>query len=83
MSITAMKQALEALVQTKGVLRANIANLNRIDSPNPYFFADIDSAITALRTAIEEEENKSLAEKPVLYTEVESEYWIAEDGSLL
>jgi len=71
-TIAAMKQALEALETHSGNYKLTKAEC-RVH----------EAVIDALRTAIEEEENKSLAEKPVLYTEVESEYWIAEDGSLL
>ena len=72
MSIAAMKQALEALENHPGNYKLTKTECRMYEE-----------VVDSLRAAIEEEENKSLAEKPVLYTEVESEYWIAEDGSLL
>jgi hypothetical protein len=63
MSIEAMKQALEALKMCRGLIRNNIAEGVAISSPNPFFSADVDNAITTLRTAIEKAEKQ----EPVAY----------------
>jgi hypothetical protein len=44
----AIRQALEALKMCRGLIRNNIANGVAIESPNPFFSADVDNAITAL-----------------------------------
>jgi hypothetical protein len=58
MSKEIMKQALEALKMCRGLIRNNIAEGVAIRSPNPFFSADVDNAITALRTAIEQAEKQ-------------------------
>jgi hypothetical protein len=62
MSIEAMKQALEALKMCRGLIRNNIAEGVAISSPNPFFSADVDNAITTLRTAIEQAEKQEPVE---------------------
>jgi hypothetical protein len=57
--IEAMKQALEALKMCRGLIRNNIAEGVAISSPNPFFSADVDNAITTLRTAIAEAESRA------------------------
>jgi hypothetical protein len=56
MSIKAMKLALEALKMCRGLIRNNIEKGVAIESPNPFFSADVDIAITSLRQAIEQPE---------------------------
>lgn len=58
MNIEAMKQALETLKMCRGLIRNNIAEGVAISSPNPFFSADVDNAITTLRTAIEAAEKR-------------------------
>jgi hypothetical protein len=54
--IEAAKQALEALEMCRGLIRNNIEKGVAIESPNPFFSADVDIAIKDLRQAIKQEQ---------------------------
>jgi hypothetical protein len=46
-----LDMALEALKMCRGLIRNNIAEGVAISSPNPFFSADVDAAITAIKQA--------------------------------
>ena len=51
MTKEALTLALEALKMCRGLIRNNIAEGVAISSPNPFFSADVDAAITAIKQA--------------------------------
>ena len=51
-----MQQALEALKMCRALIRINIERLVPIESPNPWFFRDIDHTIAALRERLAQPE---------------------------